>query len=217
MIITLNDELKALELKAAEELEANKKALILNNTRQAYMPESIKPLFKRFSESKYDNTYTARYEVKDKAEAMQVLTAYCGPFLPIGYYKKSCAIVTGYPYGEYTEAQQFALDNAIVLRESAGRGFKDSKIEFYPAIEGQRLVVSIDFKYNTLPHDLACHIYCDYDKNGGPIYNTIRKSPSSLGGKLASKSYSFSGGSADAMNIYHIIDANNLIEGLKND
>jgi hypothetical protein len=126
-------------------------------------------------------------------------------------------MVTGYPYGEYTEAREYSLDNAVMIDESAGRGFNDTKIAFYPDIEGQRVKVEIDFKFRSLPHDLTCYVFCEYDRNGNAKHNTIRKSASSLGGNLAAKSYAFGGGSSDSMHNYHIIDLNKLIEGLKND
>ena len=199
MSTKLEDKLAEARKAADAELEAKLKKIEFEHAIRELAPEGIE--VKSISYHKYNDVTAIRHDAVNAAEVLNIITAYRAkyvhPFLPVGKYSDGCTTITAYPYGLYAEpdALKKLLADAVVARNSMGRGFTSVEFEFYPPIEGHRIVVQISLTFRSYIIGFEGTVSCRYDQYGNP--RNVQKYPPKKYGDAA-YTVSYGGGGDDS-------------------
>jgi len=159
------------------ELAARIAKLKRDNELAALCPEGFEAASASYT--KYDDVDTLHYDVDSAVGTIALVEAWrakYGPFLTIGEYHKGCTTVTAFPWKEYAEVEpKHTCEDAVEVRNHAGRGFNAVSLRFYPNVPGQRICVRMSEAFRANIQGLHGHISANYDSTGYPIYNSIHK------------------------------------------
>ena len=170
-----------------------------------------------YSHHKHDGVDVLRYTVKNAEAVSAIISAYhakYGSFLPIGKYAALCAIVTAYPWKEYTkpEALKHIEDDAVEARNHKGKGFSSIEFAFYPKIEGQKVCIKIDLAFRCYVQGFEGMINANYDRNGN--IRTVQKTkPPAF--NAAAFMVSFGGGGEDTADWRGIFNRDAILTALE--
>jgi len=196
--MSTSDKIEAAKAKASAALTAE----LVRITRDGELrqlapyPDAVK----RTTVTRYDGVSSIRYEAATLVDARRIIDEWrekYGAFLPIGKYVSGCCVVTAYPHEEYAEPEALKMqaDDAVMARNSCGRGFSSVEFTFYPQVPGERVMVEIDMAFRSPVGSFAGHIRAHYNRNGDPT--TAEKFPPTAHCG-AEYTVSFGGGSRDS-------------------
>ena len=212
---SLQSKIESVKKLHSVKLNAEIEKLELEDHLSTFAPAGFVP--ENYSHHKHDGLDVLRYTVKNAEEVSAIISAYHekhGSFMPIGKYATSCAIVTAYPWNEYTkpEALKHIEDDAVEARNNKGKGFSSTEFAFYPKIEGEKVCVLISLAFRCYVNGFEGMINADYDRNGN--IRTVQKTkPPAF--NAAAFMVSFGGGGEDTADWRGIFNRDAIMTALE--
>lgn len=213
-MLNIDDRLNKIRSEKQAELEAELKEAERDNAALQLCPDGF--VAERTSFSGYNGVTVYRYTAKNAAEVLAIINAWrdkCGPFLSVNKYLNGCCVVSAYGYKGYTdETIKATAGDAVVARNSKGRGFDTQVFVFYPNVEGLRAEVSIDVEFRCKVSGFSGSIAANYDSYGN-VTTVSKDEPRTF--KKAGYVVAFGGGSRDSADWYGVFNYNALSDLLK--